>query len=85
MYTASKKRKIPKYRNQNQNYLELSSTSARSENYYLQGILYEVNLLTKLLLDRDMYNDFKPIVMLILLKENYTLNHSWLLSLLSKW
>ena len=57
MYTASKKRKIPKYRNQNQNYLELSSTSARSENYYLHGILYEMNFLTRLLLDHDIYND----------------------------
>ena len=59
MYTASKKRKIPKYRNQNQNYLELSPTSVRPENYYLHGILYEMNFLTKLLLDRDMYNDYK--------------------------
>ena len=62
MCIASKKTKKEKYRNQNQNYLELSPTSARPENYYLHGILYEMNLLTKLLLDRDMYNDYKQIV-----------------------
>ena len=71
MYIASENKKIGKYRNQNQNYLELLLISTRSENYYLQGILYEINILTNLLLDRDMYNDYKHIVIVLLLRENH--------------